>query len=247
MTDPNVPRPAEGRPATSVTGVIDKYFVQGFIGRFPRSGRVALFLVLAAIAVTAFLWFTGSARFRSRPRVFAAYFTPITEPWPNAIHSALDRAARNGDINYDFEDDLGARIVSRVREAAEEGYDVIMGDAFSAENDLRNVARNYAETPFIFGSGLGPTNPNFSVFDDWIHEPAYLAGMIAASMSRTGILGVVAAKPIEEVNRLVNGFELGARAVNEHVRVKVRYTGDWFMERRAGDSAASSRVTVSST
>ena len=48
--------------------------------------------------------------------------------------------------------------------------------AFGNEEAVRRVAADYPDIAFVFGSGGGPAEPNFSVFDNWIHEPAYLAG-----------------------------------------------------------------------
>ena len=71
-----------------------------------------------------------------------------------------------------------------VREVSElEAPDIIFGDAFGNEEAVRSVAADYPDIAFVFGSGGGPANPNFSVFDNWIHEPAYLAGMLAGGLT----------------------------------------------------------------
>ncbi len=51
----------------------------------------------------------------------------------------------------------------------------IFGDAFGNEEAVRRVGPEYPEIAFVFGSGLGPAEPNVAVFDNWIHEPAYLS------------------------------------------------------------------------
>ncbi len=63
---------------------------------------------------------------------------------------------------------------------------------------MRRVAKDYPEIAFVFGSGLGPSQPNLSVFDNWIHEPAYLSGMLAGSLSESGKIGVVGGYPVVE-------------------------------------------------
>ena len=57
--------------------------------------------------------------------------------------------------------------------------------AFGNEEAVRRVAADYPDIPFVFGSGGGPAEPNFSVFDNWIHEPAYLAGMLAGGLTKS--------------------------------------------------------------
>ncbi|TIN71070.1 MAG: BMP family ABC transporter substrate-binding protein, partial [Mesorhizobium sp.] len=69
---------------------------------------------------------------------------------------------------------------SRVmREYAQGGYELVLGDAFAAERESRRTAKQFPKTAWLFGSGAGPAEPNFGVFDNWIHEPAYLSGLIA--------------------------------------------------------------------
>jgi basic membrane protein A len=99
------------------------------------------------------------------------------------------------------------------------------------------VAKDYPKIAFAFGSEFGPVAPNYSVFDNWIHEPAYLCGVIAGRMTKSNVLGVVAAIPIGEVNRLVNAFKAGALKVNPKVKVKISYIGGWFDPPKAKEAA----------
>jgi basic membrane lipoprotein Med (substrate-binding protein (PBP1-ABC) superfamily) len=89
----------------------------------------------------------------------------------------------------------------------------------------------------VFGSDTGFADPNLSVFDNWIHEPAYLAGMLAGGLTKSNVIGVVAAMPIPEVNRLVNAFIQGAHAVNDQVDVKVSYINSFFDLASANEAA----------
>ena len=168
----------------------------------------------------------------AKPFKIAAIFqTAIEEPWDGVIHQACLKAKKEmGNIEYEFTEKIAAADFEKVlREYAERGFDLIVGDAFLAgEEPARRVAKDYPETAFAFGSEFGPVAPNFSVFDNWIHEPAYLCGVIAGRLTQSNTLGVVAAIPIGEVNRLVNAFEAGALKVNPKVKVKISYIGGWF-------------------
>jgi basic membrane lipoprotein Med (substrate-binding protein (PBP1-ABC) superfamily) len=124
-----------------------------------------------------------------------------------------------------------------MREYAEQGYQLIMGDAFGAERIARRVARDYPDTAFVFGSGIGPADPNFGVFDNWIHEPAFLSGMIAGRMTKTNTVGVVGGMAIPEINRLSNAFCAGAKEVNDQVRCKFSFIGSFFDPPKAKEAA----------
>ncbi len=172
--------------------------------------------------------------------VYGIFATPSEEPWDRVIQDALFAARDSGRITYDFVDNLGySGDLERVlQETAEQKKpDVIFGDAFGNEEAVRRVAALYPEIAFVFGSGLGPSEPNLSVFDNWIHEPAYLCGMLAGGMTKSNTLGVVAAIPVPEVNRLVNAFTAGALEVNPKVTVLTTFIGSWFDPAKAKEAA----------
>jgi basic membrane lipoprotein Med (substrate-binding protein (PBP1-ABC) superfamily) len=172
--------------------------------------------------------------------VFGAYATAIEEPWDGVIHAALNKAQEEGKIEYTYTDDIGyAGDMERVlREVAEQTQpDIIFGDAFGNEEAVRRVAADYPDIAFVFGSGGGPAEPNFSVFDNWIHEPAYLSGMLAGGLTKSNVIGVVGGFPVPEVNRIVNAFIAGATAVNPEVDVKTTFINSWFDPAAAKEAA----------
>jgi basic membrane protein A and related proteins len=172
--------------------------------------------------------------------VFGAYATSIEEPWDGVIHTALNKAQDDGRISYTYSDDIGyAGDMERiVREVAEENKpDIIFGDAFGNEEAVRRVAKDYPDIAFVFGSGGGPVEPNFSVFDNWIHEPAYLSGMLAGGLTQSNVIGVVGGLPVPEVNRIVNAFIAGAESVNPDVDVKTTFINSWFDPAAAKEAA----------
>ncbi len=173
-------------------------------------------------------------------KVFGAYATAIEEPWDGVIHTALNKAQQEGRIEYTYTDDIGyAGDMERIlREVAEtEQPDIIFGDAFGNEEAARRVAADYPEIAFVFGSGGGPAEPNFSVFDNWIHEPAYLSGMLAGGLTESNVIGVVGGFPVPEVNRIVNAFIAGAESVNPDVDVKTTFINSWFDPAAAKEAA----------
>ena len=172
--------------------------------------------------------------------VFGAYATAIEEPWDGVIHTALNSAMEAGRIEYSYSDDIGyAGDMERIlREVAEESQPaIIFGDAFGNEEAVRRVAKDYPEIAFVFGSGGGPVEPNFAVFDNWIHEPAYLSGMLAGGLTQSNTLGVVGGLPVPEVNRIVNAFIAGAESVNPDVVVLTAFINSWFDPAAAKEAA----------
>jgi len=205
-------------------------------------------LVLAFAAATALVLaaaMLGSGVATASPaakklKVFGAFATPIEEPWDGVIHTALQKAQKAGEINYSFTDNIGysgnmERVLRQV--AATKHPDVIFGDAFGNEAAVYRVAKAYPKIAFVFGSGTNPAGPNLSVFDNWIHEPAYLLGVLAGSLTKSNKVGVVAAMPIPEVDRLVNAFAAGAHSVNKKAVVKVSFINSFFDPATAKEAA----------
>ncbi len=206
-----------------------------------RGTRVlAVALVAAAALVVSLAAGTASAGQTKTLKVFGAYATAIEEPWDGVIHRALEKAEKAGKIDYSFTDELGysGEMERTLREVvAKDKPDIIFGDAFGNEDAVRRVAKANPKIAFVFGSGGGPVSPNFSVFDNWIHEPAYLLGVLAGGLTKTNKLGVVAAMPVPEVNRLTNAFIAGALSVNKKVTTKVTFINSWFDPATAKDAA----------
>lgn len=197
-------------------------------------------ILLCIIALSLMLIVPVSAQDDEPLKVFAAFATAIEEPWDGVIHTALLQAEEEGLIEYDFVDDIGyagdMEIVLR-EVAEEEEPDIIFGDAFGNEEAVRLVAKDYPDIAFVFGSGLGPSEPNLSVFDNWIHEPAYLSGLIAGSLTESNTIGVVAGFPVPEVNRIVNAFTIGVNEVNPDAKVLVTFINSWFDPPAAKEAA----------
>ena len=119
----------------------------------------------------------------------------------------------------------------------------IVGDAFAAEEAVRAVAADYPEIVFAFGSGEKAQSPNLSVFDNWLQDPAYLAGMLSGGLTESDVIGVVGAMPIPEVNRIVNGFIAGVKATNPDAVVKVSFINSFF-DPAAAKQAAEAQIAA---
>jgi basic membrane lipoprotein Med (substrate-binding protein (PBP1-ABC) superfamily) len=213
----------------------------------PRSRRPYRHLALAVVAVVLFgacsaapPGATSTAGGAGKLSVYGAFATEIEEPWDGVIHRALEAEKAAGRIDYSFTDAIGysGDMERTLTDIAEKNKPhIIFGDAFGNEEAVRRVAAKYPDIAFVFGSGGGPAEPNVSVFDNWIHEPAYLAGMLAGGVTKTDIVGVVGGYPVPEVNRITNAFIAGARSVNDKVEAKVTFLNSWFDPAAAKEAA----------
>lgn len=183
---------------------------------------------------------TATAVASSKIKVFAAFATPIEEPWDGVIHQALQKAADAGEIDYTYTDNIGySGDMERVlREICDkEKPNLIMGDGFGNEEAIRRVAVDFPGIAFAFGSGYGPVEPNFSVFDNWIHEPGYLMGMYAGGLTKSNKIGIVGPYPVAEANRIINAFIAGAKEVNPDAKFLISWINSWYDPAAAKEAA----------
>lgn len=196
---------------------------------------------LSVIASTLFfcmVFFAGSAAASPKIKVAGIYTQPIQQKWDACLHKALQKASDQGLIDYVYSEKVSNTDYIRVlREYSEKGVDLVVGEAFGISRDVRKVARDYPETAYLMGDTFGPENPNLSVFDNYIHEPCYLMGMLAGTMTQTNKIGMVGGYPIGEVNRLFNAFMAGAKSVNPGVEFKVSFIGSWYDPPKAKEFA----------
>ena len=199
----------------------------------PAAGGIARrgLLKLAAAAAAGALLFSGAAQAQApaKLKVAAIYTVPVEQQWVSRIHKALTAARDRGEIDYTFSENVTNADYERVmRQYAEQGNKLVVGEAFAVEAAARKVAKDYPQTAFLMGSSGKPQQPNFSTFDNYIHEPAYLTGMIAGGMTQSNKIGMVGGYPIPEVNRLMNAFMAGAREANPKVEFSISFINSWF-------------------
>jgi basic membrane protein A len=125
-----------------------------------------------------------------------------------------------------------------IRDFAEKGYNPIFTTSFGFMDPTINVAAEYPDTWFIHVSGY-KTADNVSTVFAGIEEARYLSGLVAGAATESNIIGYVAAFPIPEVVRGINGFAQGVREVNPDAEVRVVWTSTWFdppKEKEAADA-----------
>ena len=195
-------------------------------------------LALAAGAAVSMTMATAPDAWAAPLEVAAVYNVPVEQQWVSRIHKALNAAQERGEITYVYSENVASTDYERVmREYADAGKQLIMGEAFSVERAARQVAEDYPDVAFLMGSSFGPAGDNFAVFDNWIHEPSYLTGMVAGRVTESNLIGMVGGYPIPEVNRLMHAFMDGAREVNPDVEFLVTFIGSWYDPPKAKEAA----------
>jgi len=150
--------------------------------------------------------------------------------WNTSMADSIERT--KGDLNLDVVSQLesvtaadGARAMRQVIEQG--GAELVILHASALDQATKEVAKEHPEVCFVQAFGTGTPASNTSYYVDDATGVNYLAGMAAASQSKSGTIGVVGGVDLDEIVTSVEGFEAGAKAINPDIKVLVTWVGDF--------------------
>ncbi len=124
-----------------------------------------------------------------------------------------------------------------IEDYANQGCKIIFTTSFGYMDPTLAVAQKYPDVYFEHCSGY-KTADNMATYFGRMEQPRYLSGIVAGKMTKSNIIGFVAAFPIPEVVRGINAFTIGVRSVNPNAEVRVVWTSTWYdpvKERQAAE------------
>jgi len=142
-----------------------------------------------------------------------------------------------------------------IRNWAAKGVDVIFAHSDIYIDQVISVANRFPKVHFICETQIDPAllrddpeqakyapenaPPNLVLSGDTPWEGNYMAGYVAAMMSKKGMLGIL--QPFEgpPLNRYTNCFLFGAQAAKPDIKVKVIYVGDYIAPAETRDGVKS--------
>jgi basic membrane protein A len=126
----------------------------------------------------------------------------------------------------------------------DDGYDIIITVGFLIGTDTRAAALVNPEIQF-FGVDQfvpAPNPPNYQGILFAEAQPGYLAGIVAASISKTNVIGAVGGRDdVPPVYAYINGYRNGAASIKPAIKVLVNYTQD-FNAPDKGEASAKAMI-----
>jgi simple sugar transport system substrate-binding protein len=176
-------------------------------------------------------------------KIAFAYVGPVGDGGWTFAHDNARKA-----LEKEFGDKIQTSFVENVPESADaervirdmagQGNKLIFGTTFGYMETMLKVAPDFKDVKFEHATGYKSAE-NMRTYDSRTYEGAYMAGLIAGKMSKTGTLGVVASVPIPEVIRNINSFTLGAQTSNPKIKTKVVWVNEWFNPPKETEAATS--------
>ncbi len=119
-----------------------------------------------------------------------------------------------------------AEFEEQFRQYGAQGYDLVFGHGFEFQDAARRVGPDFPKTIYVTTSS-STSGTNVAGIEFAFADASYLAGMVAGSLTRSGVLGVIGGTELPPVKESFAAFEEGARSINPRVRMLVSYIGNW--------------------
>src|SRR5262245_65470168 len=105
----------------------------------PSTRRWAVALALSAVIAA-----IAPAAAQAKLKAAAIYTVPVEQQWVSRIDKALKAAVARGEIEYVFSENVANADYERVmRQYAEAGHTLVVGESFAVEAAARKVAKDY--------------------------------------------------------------------------------------------------------
>jgi basic membrane protein A len=132
-----------------------------------------------------------------------------------------------------------------IRDYASQGFNLVIAHGSQYGSSLVEVAPDFAETSFAWGTTVDTFTDqgisNVFAYEARSEEGGYVNGVIAASLSESGIIGVIGPIETGDAKLYVDGFTAGVLATNPDASVTPIWTGS-FSDTALASQAAQTHI-----
>ncbi len=163
---------------------------------------------------------------------------PVSDAgWSAMAYDGLQSIKQEMGATVNNREAKGTQIRDALRTYAQQGYQLVFGHGYEYNEPSMEVAKDFPGTVFVSSSG-GMTARNVGAFRFYLEQGFYLCGILAGSMSKTGIVGMIGGDDVPSIRSTFRGFRAGVLSVNPSARVIEVFTGS------GQDIAAARRATL---
>jgi basic membrane protein A len=208
---------------------------------------VALVVVLAACAAPAPATKEAPAQPAKPFRVAVVMPSPINDlAFSQSMYDALAAIqAEKGKDNFELAYSESMFVVddaaAAIRDYASQGYDLVIAHGSQYGSSLQEIAPDFPKTSFAWGTTVDTFTDkgikNVFAYEARSEQGGYVNGVMAASLSKSGVIGVVGPIETGDAKLYVDGFVAGVAATNPKARVNVNWIGSFSDVALASEAA----------
>lgn len=167
--------------------------------------------------------------------------------WSQAIYDALVRIQEEAGGPDNFEIAISESMfnvtdaAAAIRDYASDDYDLVIAHGTQYGTSLFEIAPDFPDTSFAWGTatdtGESQGLDNIFAYEARAEEGGFVAGVLAGTLTESGVIGVVGPVEAGDAKLYIDGFVAGAMAANPDAQVNVSYTGSFGDTALAAEAA----------
>jgi basic membrane lipoprotein Med (substrate-binding protein (PBP1-ABC) superfamily) len=131
-----------------------------------------------------------------------------------------------------------ASVTQVVSGYAQQGNQLVIAHSFGYGDPLFKLAKNFPDVDFAWAGGINKTDTNIADYAQPFWDASYLAGILAAGVTKTNVIGGLAGFDIPVCHAMLEAFDLGAKSVDGSIKGVNTYVGDWVDVAKSKEAAS---------
>lgn len=131
-----------------------------------------------------------------------------------------------------------------IRDYASQGYNLVIAHGSQYGSSLQEIAPDFPETSFAWGTTVDTFGqPNIFAYEAASEQGGFVNGVMAATLSKSNVIGVVGPIETGDAKLYVDGFKAGVLSVKPDAQVNVNYIGS-FSDVALASEAATTHISA---
>lgn len=161
--------------------------------------------------------------------------------WNQTAYEGTQKACEKYGCELAYTENVSTEDIAAVfADYAGSGYDIVIGHGYEFGDPALEVAATYPDTKFICTEADAAAD-NVASYVMACEQTAYVEGIIAASMTKSGKIGAIGPIPGDSLVKIINGYEDGAKTINPDIDVQTAWTNS-FVDTQLAQEAAKAMI-----
>ncbi len=151
------------------------------------------------------------------------------EAFNQYTYEGMMRAAKELGIVTAYKEDVTQdQQLEVIRQFAQQGYDIIIGQGGQFGEALKTVAQEYPKANFVFSVATDTMGtPNLTAATVSYAHAGYLAGVMACSVTKSNKVAMLTGEWYDPHRQFQSAFDKGAQSCGKPVKTSAVATGSW--------------------
>jgi basic membrane lipoprotein Med (substrate-binding protein (PBP1-ABC) superfamily) len=161
--------------------------------------------------------------------------------WNQMAYEGAKQLEKEGMVELSYTENVpedAASVTQVVSGYAQQGNQLVIAHSFGYGDPLFKLAKDFPDTDFAWAGGIDKTDTNIADYAQPFWDASYLAGILAAGVTKTKVVGGLAGFDIPVCHAMLEAFKKGAQSVDDSITGINTYVGDWVDVAKSKEAAA---------